>query len=249
GDDGNGVVGLAPSSKILPVRVLDAQNRYDDAIVVARGVQWAVDHGAQVINLSLGGAAYNPALADALDYAFSRDVVVVACTGNRLAGEPTEVWYPAREPGVLAVSGVDLESADASDPLWPGSLTGPATVLTAPATDLLGAAPRGGYWRVQGTSFAAPLVSATAALVRARWPRMSAANVVQRLTQTARDLGAPGRDSRFGFGLVDPVRALQAPVAEVAANPLDTAPPPGVAEFGPSDPAEPPRHLGSHAAV
>jgi type VII secretion-associated serine protease mycosin len=235
-DDANGVVGLAHRAKILPVRVLDQDNRYDDALVVARGVQWAVDHGAQVINLSLGGANYSPALADALDYAFARDVVVVACTGNVLPGGPTDVWYPAREPGVVAVAGL----ARGDDVLWTNSITGRPTVLVAPAADLRSARPAGGHWRVQGTSFAAPLVSATAALVRAKWPRMSAANVVQRLTSTARDLGPAGRDERFGFGAVDPVAALRANVVEVRRNPLDTAaPPPGVARFGAARPGPP----------
>lgn len=237
-DDGDGVVGLAPGAKILPVRVLDEHNRYEDATIVAKGVQWAVDHGAEVINLSLGGEAYDPALADAIDYAFANNVVVIACTGNLLPDERTEVWYPAREPGVVAVAGLDRDPASAPDTLWSGSLTGTETVLTAPAANLLGARPGGRYWRIQGTSFAAPLVSATAALIRAKWPGMSAANVVQRLVETARDLGPTGRDARYGFGLVDPVRALRAPVAEVAANPLDDAPPPGVAKFGPAEDAD-----------
>lgn len=229
-DDGDGVAGLAPQARILPVRVLDEENRYDDPMIVAKGVQWAVDHGARVINLSLGGEAYSAALADALDYAFVRDVVVIACTGNALPGQPGDVWFPAREPGVVAVTGLDRGGGP--DPLWSRSLTGPQTVLSAPAADLLGAQPGGEYWSVQGTSFAAPFVSATAALIRSRWPRMSAATVVQRLTQTARDIGEPGRDQRFGFGALDPVVALRAPVAEVSANLLDTAPPPGVAHFG-----------------
>lgn len=229
-DDADGVAGLAPEAKILPVRVLDHQNRYDDPVIVAKGVQWAVDHGARVVNLSLGGANYSPALADALDYAFARDVVVVACTGNALPNETQDVWFPAREPGVIAVAGLDRRTS--RDPLWSHSRTGRATVLTAPATDLLGARTAGAYWSVEGTSFATPLVSATAALIRARWPRMSAANVVHRLTQTARDLGESGRDDRYGFGAVDPVVALRAPVAEVRTNPLDTTPAPGVAGFG-----------------
>src|SRR6185312_12211038 len=76
-DDKRGVVGLAPDSRILPVRVLDERNKYDDALIVAKGVRWAVDNGARVINLSLGGSGDSPALAAALDYAFARDVVVV----------------------------------------------------------------------------------------------------------------------------------------------------------------------------
>ncbi|WP_184179364.1 type VII secretion-associated serine protease mycosin [Micromonospora parathelypteridis] len=229
-DDKRGAVGLAPDARILPVRVLDEDNRYDDALIVAQGVRWAVDHGARVINLSLGGSGDSPALAAALDYAFVRDVVVVACTGNLATSTSTKVWYPAREPGVIAVAGLERSS----DNLWSGSITGRATVLTAPATGLVGAKPPDGYWRVQGTSFAAPLVAATAALVRSRYPQMPAGEVVNRLLATARDLGPTGRDDRFGYGMVDPVAALTAQVPPVAANPLDDQTSPGVTGFGPA---------------
>ncbi|MGN9813310.1 type VII secretion-associated serine protease mycosin [Micromonospora sp. BQ11] len=229
-DDKRGVVGLAPDARILPVRVLDAENRYDDALIVAKGVRWAVDHGARVINLSLGGSSDSPALAAALDYAFARDVVVVACTGNLATSSDSKVWYPAREPGVVAVSGLERNSEN----LWSGAITGRATVLTAPATGLVGARPDRGYWRVQGTSFAAPLVAATAALIRARYPQMSAGDVVNRLLTTARDIGPTGRDDRFGYGMVDPVAALDAEVPAVGRNPLDDQSSPGVVGFGPA---------------
>ncbi|MFB9238517.1 type VII secretion-associated serine protease mycosin [Plantactinospora siamensis] len=229
-DDDRGVVGLAPDARILPVRVLDEENRYDDALIVARGVRWAVDNGAKVINMSLGGNGDSPALAAAIDYAFAKDVVVVACTGNLAPSSPVDrVWYPAREPGVLAVSGLERDT----NGLWSGSIDGPETALSAPASGLVGARP-GGYWPVQGTSFAAPMVSATAALLRSRWPAMSAADVVNRLISTARDLGPPGRDPQFGFGRVDPVAALTAPVPRVTSNPLDDHVSPGTAGFGPA---------------
>ncbi|MFC3992789.1 type VII secretion-associated serine protease mycosin [Actinoplanes siamensis] len=228
-DDNTGVVGIAPKAKILPVRVLDEQNRYDDALVVAKGLRWAVDHGARVVNLSLGGSANSPALAAALDYAFAKDVVVIACTGNVNASSSAArgVWYPAREPGVIAVAGVERNGTD----LWSGSITGRETVVTAPATELVGAKP-GGYWKVQGTSFAAPMVAGTAALIRSRWPGMPAADVINRIIRTAKDRGAPGRDDVFGFGLIDPTGALTASVPEAAGNPLDNTPPAGVARFG-----------------
>jgi type VII secretion-associated serine protease mycosin len=227
GDDDEGVLGLAPGAKILPVRVLDAENRYDDARVVAHAVRWSVDHGAEVVNLSLGGSVTSPELADALDYAFEKDVVVVACTGND-SPMTNAVWYPAREPGVIAVTGLDHTDGET---LWSGALTGPETVLAAPGADLVGASP-GGYQTVEGTSFAAPLVSATAALIRSRWPQMSAANVINRLISSADDLGPPDRDPTYGFGMVDPVRALTADIPVVSTNPLDNTPPPGKARFG-----------------
>ena len=226
-DRAGGVAGLAPKVKILPVRVLDKSNRYSDAATVARGLRWAVDHGAQVVNLSLGGSGRSLSLADAVDYAYQHDVVVVACTGNVAESGTNEVWYPAREAGVLAVSGLaeSRSGGAARVSLWSGALTGPATVLTAPAMDLIGARP-GGYWRVQGTSFAAPLVAATAALIRSRWPEMSAPNVINRLIRTAQDLGVRGRDDTYGYGEVNPVAALTASVPAVSANPLAPSPPP-----------------------
>ena len=228
GDDTAGVIGIAPHAKILPVRVLDEENRYNDAIIVAKGVRWAVDHGARVINLSLGGNGSSDALAAALDYAFAKDVVVVACTGNVSASSDPEVWYPAREPGVLAVAGMERDG----DVLWSGSITGKETVVTAPATQLVGANTGGGYWKVQGTSFAAPMVSGTAALIRSRWPTMPAGEVINRIIRTAKDRGTAGRDPTYGFGLVDPTGALTAEVPEVYDNPLDTSPSPGIARFG-----------------
>ncbi|GAA1803939.1 type VII secretion-associated serine protease mycosin [Planosporangium flavigriseum] len=235
-DKSSGVAGIAPAAKILPVRVLDKQNKYDDATVVAAGLRWAVDHGATVVNMSLGGGTRSEALAEALTYAAQRDVVVIACTGNVTAGANyTEVWYPAREPGVVAVAGLvgtpasgapatggtaaGGGSGGGADALWTGSLTGPPTVLTAPAVNLIGARP-GGYWRVQGTSFAAPLVAGVAALVRSRWPSLDTANVINRLIRTARDLGPPGRDDRYGYGEINPVGALTASVPVIRRNPL-----------------------------
>lgn len=233
--DDDGVVGIAPDARILPIRVLDAQNRYDDATVVARGVRWAVDHGAQVINLSLGGLVRSDTLSAALAYAADNDVVVIACTGNlaQTSGGDPRVWYPAREPGVVAVTGLRTEEeptpeagreaadreAAGREELWSGALTGPETVLSAPGASLVGARP-GGYWRVQGTSFAAPLVTATAALVRSRFPDMDAPNVINRMIRTATDLGTPGRDDEFGFGMVDPLAAVTHRVTIVPANPL-----------------------------
>jgi subtilisin family serine protease len=100
-------------------------------------------------------------------------------------------------------------------------LTGPQTTLSAPAVNLLGARHRG-YWRVQGTSFAAPLVSGAAALVRSKYRGMNAANVINRLIRTAQDLGPPGRDDRYGYGEVNPLAAVTAEVAPVDNNPLTT---------------------------
>ncbi|NUS73413.1 MAG: type VII secretion-associated serine protease mycosin [Corynebacteriales bacterium] len=214
-DDSRGVLGLAPKAKILPVRVLDPDNEYDSAEHVASAIRWAVDHGATVINLSLGSADTAASLTDAVHYALNRDVVVVACDGNVSNDRGTQVWHPAREPGVLAVSGVNRDGQ-----FWSGSLQGPETVLAAPAVEITGAAPGGGYNAMQGTSFASPLVAATAALVRSEFPDMDAKNVINRLIKTAWDFGPEGQDSEYGYGIVNPTRAVSAEVASVDTNPL-----------------------------
>jgi type VII secretion-associated serine protease mycosin len=226
---GDPALGLAPDARILPVRVLDENNRYQHASTVAQGVIWAVDHGADVINLSLGGQRDSEALANALAYAMANDVVVVACTGNLTGEDVPRVWYPAREPGVIAVAGITFNGREPSS--WPSSLIGPETVLAAPAM-VTGAQAGGGYREVQGTSFSSALVTGAAALVRARWPELPAGDVVHRLVATAEDLGSPGRDPEYGYGAVDPVAALTETLPQIPVNPLDTKARHGAAGFG-----------------
>ena len=237
--DSNGVIGLAYRAKILPIRVLDPRNEYDSAATIAKAVRWAVGHGADVVNLSLGSADTATVLTDAVAYAFSKDVVVVACDGNLSNDRGAKVWHPAREPGVVAVSGLLRTGA-----FWTGSLQGPETVLAAPATELTAAGLDHGYWKVQGTSFGAPMVSATAALIRSRYPELSAANVVNRLISTADDAGPAGRDNQYGYGVVDPMRALTDQAATVGRNPLLAG---SSTNQGGSAPSEPPVPAGSPA--
>ncbi|MCE7001041.1 S8 family serine peptidase [Saccharothrix sp. S26] len=215
-----GALGVAPGAMILPVSVGADGDKFTTASV-AEGVTWAVDHGADVVNLSLTSlATLTPDLLRAVNYAFDHDAVVVAGTGN---DGDEHVGAPANIKGVIAVSG----TVEGNGP-WPESNTGPETVLAAPAKRIVTAVPLKvvdtGYAEVDGTSAATALVSGVAALVRARYPDLDAGNVVNRLITTATDLLEPGRDNVTGFGQVDPVAALTADVPRVERNPL--APPP-----------------------
>ncbi|MEU6151045.1 S8 family serine peptidase [Actinosynnema sp. NPDC047251] len=232
-----GALGVAPAARILPVSVGSDGGRFTTASV-ASGITWAVDNGADVINLSLTSeATLTPDLLRAVNYAFDHDVVVVAGTGN--AGQ-RHVGAPANIRGVIAVAGTEQGNA-----VWASSNTGPETVLAAPAAGIVTAVPVAvsstGYASVDGTSAATALVSGAAALVRSRYPDLDAGNVVNRLVTTALDLGEPGRDDPTGFGLVDLVAALSAQVAPVDRNPL--APPPRTTPAPPpagsTDAAEP----------
>jgi hypothetical protein len=185
------IVGVAPRAKILPAKLDGGAADANDAI------RWVVDHGATVVNLSAGSGS--PGLTvfdDGIEYARRHDVVVIASAGN----SPTDpgVVSPADRPGVVAVSAVDSTGTFRADI----SVQGPAVALAAPGVDMLGRS---------GTSEAAAVVSGVTALVRSKFPSDSADEVVNRLTTTATDRGAPGRDPRYGYGIVNPVRALSAP--------------------------------------
>ncbi|MCP2262340.1 type VII secretion-associated serine protease mycosin [Streptoalloteichus tenebrarius] len=211
------MLGVAPSAKVLPVSLGGEQkygvHRLSDAI------RWAADHGASVINLSVGGEGdASPDVVDAVRYAWERDAVVVAAAGNAERTGP-RVTQPGNIPGVLTVAGLDRSGQP-----WSGSAHGPEVVLAAPAAEVISTAPASvfasGYAMTSGTSSAAAIVSGVAALVRSAHPGLNAANVVNRLVRTARDVGPQGRDERTGFGVVDPLAALTADVPAVSGNPL-----------------------------
>ncbi|MFF5176535.1 S8 family serine peptidase [Micromonospora sp. NPDC000316] len=210
------LLGIAPAAKILPVS-MGARFNADDMVL---GVRWAADAGADVINLSLsaGEGTPPPDLVDAIQYALSKDAVVVASAGNIEQGE-RRVVAPASIPGVIAVSGLDKRGG-----FFTGSVSGPETVLASPMDGIIGPAPKAvspnGYSVGSGTSSAAAIISGVVALVRAKFPQLDAANVINRLIKTARDAGPAGRDPQFGFGAVDPVAALTRSVPPVTANPL-----------------------------
>jgi len=194
-----GTTGFCRGARILPVVVWTLRSAPTEASI-ARGIRWATAHGAGVINVSLAGTRAGPTLARAVAYARAHDVVVVAAAGNTGSAQRE---YPAAVPGVLAVSGVDTHGALAAFSSF-GSWVG----IAAPATRVLTTTLGGGLQAVDGTSFAAPLVAAAAAVLRTRHPSWSAAVVVRRLEQTADDAGPVGVDPAFGHGILDVAAAL-----------------------------------------
>lgn len=201
-----GVAGVVWNARIMPVRVLDADgNGFDDTI--ARGIVWAANHGADVINVSLGGPEANEVLRAALRYAHLRGAVVVVAAGND--GTDT-VQYPAGYPEALAVGATDDRGA-----LTLFSSYGDWVDVAAPGWNIHSTALRypgsSDYASESGTSFSAPYVSGIAALLRAAHPSWSAERVERRIMATARDAGAAGYDEFYGFGVVDATAALGGP--------------------------------------
>lgn len=199
-DNGIGIAGLAPSVKILPVRVApDGETTSAD---LAQGIKWSVDNNADVINLSLGGTRSDPNLDSMIQYAASRNVVVVAAAGNeRQQGNGT--FYPAAYRNVIAVGAIDIDTDVA-----PFSNSGSYVDVVAPGVNILSTYIPNRYGYLDGTSMASPYAAATAAIVIAQTgSSYSAATVVQQIQSTATDIGASGRDDLSGFGVISPLNA------------------------------------------
>jgi membrane-anchored mycosin MYCP len=200
--------GVAPAARILSVKV----NTGDTGTtrLLAQGIRDAVADGAQVINVSIQTAANSPALRAAVAFALGRNAVVVAAAGNDNPGGGTGPYYPASYPGVLSAGAVDET----------GTLTSytdrkTQVSVTAPGANIASAWPGGYNPASQGTSFAAAFVSGVAALVRAAYPRLTAAQVVRRIEATAD--GPTG--AHTGAGMINPVQAVTAVVPVAAARP------------------------------
>ena len=216
----DGIVGVAPEAQILSVSTwLGSANPAgkSDQDQIPEAVRWAVDNGAKVINISLGST--NPQWPQSWDAAFlyaeQKDVVIVAAAGNRVGGN-IQVGAPATIPGVLTVAGLDRKGVASID----SSSQGISIGVAAPAENLLGGLPGGGYAEWAGTSGATPIVAGVAALIRSKWPEMSAKQVINRIVTTAKDAGAQGKDPLYGFGVLNAEAALKDPVPEAASNPL-----------------------------
>jgi type VII secretion-associated serine protease mycosin len=195
--------GVAPAARILSVKISGTDTF--PTTVTPQGIVDAVQFGADVINLSLATPDDVPALRNAVEYALSHNVVVVAAAGNDLPQGGAGPFYPAAYPGVLAVGAVGSGGALAafSDRHTPVAVTAPGVNVTSAYPGTFPDA----YAPVQnGTSFAAAFVSGVVALVRSAHPGLSAAQVVARIEATARGAAGPGT----GHGMVDPVRAVTA---------------------------------------
>jgi subtilisin family serine protease len=197
-----GIAGAAPGVRIIPIRVLDA-NGGGVASNVAKGIIWAADHGARVINLSLGGGQA-AGVQQAIQYANSKHAVVIAAAGN--SGDSGNApMYPAAYPEAIAVAAVDTNLQHPSF-----SNHGGYVDVSAPGVGIVstwGSSPSA-YASATGTSMATPYASAAAALIFAAHPTFGAAKLAQILESSARDLGPGGTDPYYGHGLINPRGAL-----------------------------------------
>ncbi|MGY4707325.1 S8 family serine peptidase [Candidatus Bipolaricaulota sp. J31] len=227
-DDGRGIVGLAPDVLIMPIRIFEYYIHptygygfwYVGAYYAARGIIWAVDNGADVLNNSWGGPIYSQLIKAAFDYALANGVIPVCAAGN-----DGEAWihFPSAYPGVIAVGATMPDDTVTSFSTLGGWLS-----VAAPGDGILSCVPT---WYVQdgtgdplmydywgGTSMATPFVSALAALLRELYPAASPYQIKKMIEDTAVDIEEPGFDIYSGYGRIDAASAVVSPLPDEGAS-------------------------------
>jgi subtilisin family serine protease len=199
-DNDLGVAGVAGSCRIMPVKVLNNAGEGTD-YDVATGIQWAADNGARIINMSLGGPDYSYALAVAVNYAYERNVLIIAAAGN---DGLESILYPAALPHVMAVGATDKTDGRASF-----SNYGDALDIVAPGVNVFSTLWNNSYTYLSGTSMATPHVAGVAALVLSLHPEYTNDQAEKVLKAGCVDLGNPGWDPYYGYGRVDALAALE----------------------------------------
>ena len=197
-NNGIGVAGIAGGVKVLPVKVLNSNNKGTWADI-AQGIIYATDQGVRAINLSLGSTSYSNTVLEAILYAQSQGVLVIAAAGNNGA---EQLFYPAAYDGVLAVA-----ATNPGGTRWSLSNYGAFIDIAAPGVTVYStywtAAGGSSYQFLSGTSMATPMVTGVAALLWSLNPALSANGVSDFLTVSATDLGDAGQDIYYGHGQVD----------------------------------------------
>lgn len=196
GKAGSGAAGLLPEAKLVAVNAFSAHEGTDrtDVLRVVAALEELERRDVKVVNLSFSGPP-NEVLKQAIDHALARGMTLVAAAGN--GGPGADPAYPAAYPGVLAVTAVDAEMR-----IYKRATRGGYIALAAPGVAVSTAAAGGGEADRSGTSFAVPFVTAAVARLAAKDPHAGRIHMEDLLASAARDLGAPGRDEVFGWGLV-----------------------------------------------
>src|SRR5437868_1367303 len=214
------LMGSAPEARLLAIRAFGrgSKGAESTSYVILRGLDYAAEHGAQIINMSFAGPK-DPLIERGIAATAARGILMVAAAGN--AGAKSPPLYPAANPNVIAVSGTD-----AQEKLFAASNRGVHISVAAPGADIFLPSPDEKYQITSGTSFSAAYVSGIAALMLERNPALKPGDVRAILMRTARDLGVPGRDDQFGAGEADAFAAVTAataapevPLASVSGKP------------------------------
>lgn len=228
-DNGIGVVGVAPEAWLYAIKVLDSQGSGSYTNIIS-GLQWCLDNGMQVVNMSFGGSSFSQALSDICDKLNNAGILLVAAAGNSggSSGQDT-IGYPAKFPSVMAIAATDSNDARASF-----SSVGPELSVAAPGVNVPSTVPTGscklcdtsGYKQLSGTSMSTPHVVGTTALIMKANPNMTNTDIRKAIENTAIDLGNQGHDDLYGWGRIDALNAVNqtpppppGPLASITVSP------------------------------
>ncbi|MCZ2257569.1 S8 family peptidase [Sporosarcina sp. G11-34] len=194
--NGIGTIGIAPEVELYSIKTIDKGDNGRTTDIIA-GIEWAMEQKIDILNMSITTPRDDPALRLMLEKAYKSGIILVAAAGNEGYSQDT-VQYPAKYPTVIAVSAMK------SDKTWlAGSSLGSEVELAAPGNRIMSTFPKNEYMEMSGTSMASPHVAGIAALLKERYPTMPNYKIRALLTNTAEDLGVRGRDTVFGYGLVN----------------------------------------------
>lgn len=197
------LMGVAPGARTLAIHAFATGTQQSPQATtqsIIAGLDWAVNKGARIINMSFAGP-YDPILTLAIKKASEKGAILIAAVGN--AGPKSPPLYPGADPRVIGVT-----ATDENDKLYKGANIGAQVALAAPGVDVMVPAPDGAYQLTTGTSVAAAHASGVAALLLEKHPEADAQLILEVLTASATRLGANKRDDRLGWGLIDPLAAL-----------------------------------------
>ncbi|MFA4924475.1 MAG: S8 family serine peptidase, partial [Ignavibacteriaceae bacterium] len=198
-NNGKGIAGVAPKVKVMNLRAFDPDG-YGEEDDVAAAILYAIENGVKVINMSFGDVSYSYVLRDVIRYAYSKNVVMVASSGN---SNSTELHYPSSYEEVISVGNSTQEDYVSSSSNYGSTLD-----LVAPGTDIITTARKGSYASFNGTSAAAPFVSAAAGLILSQ-KSFSNEEIKQIIKSTCDDIDAPGWDIKSGGGRLNLFKALK----------------------------------------
>ncbi|PAU68919.1 S8 family serine peptidase [Bifidobacterium criceti] len=219
--NGSSLVGIAPDAKIMPIRVFEALRQENgqttggpDMFTIAEGIRYAVDHGADVINISMSDTHDVPVVKEAVAYADDHGTLVVASAGNRLTSSSTVdgMRYPAAYPQVVGVSAVTNELLSTED-----AIHGTQVDVVAPGANVASTIPSGidcAFSDGSSTSYATAFVSGQAALIAERYPDETPAQWKQRILATANRAHPDERDDEYGWGVIDPIASLNVALSD-----------------------------------
>lgn len=202
-NNGIGGAGVAPNVKLMPINVFDGE--YANTADIIDAIHFAVQHKANIINMSLGDTSYSEALNKAVQEAYKKGVLIVAAAGNEGdMGKNVQRVYPAAFSHVISVAATDSRDKRASYSSYHSTVD-----IAAPGDDILSTLPDGKYGWMSGTSMATPMVTGVAALIWSYEPKLNKSEVEYRLYDSAVDLGAKGKDIYYGNGRLNAKKALE----------------------------------------